>query len=591
MRRITLLLFFLTLRAAAQQPSTVQGIVVDALTNNPIARASIELRDLGGDANPVTRPGGVDPITAGYPGLTSENGQFVLRNIPPGRYSLVASHTGYVHGEYGQHGPNGKALVLTVPSGQSISGIRLVMMPNAAIAGHAYDSKGAPLAYVQMQARRVTYPDGQFTMTMTSSTVTDDLGAYRLYGLPPGQYVLSAETYTNSVGITPVTVSQTPPVPGVVMSASAHGPMLTDTDPANQNRRKFDIGLIVFYPSAIDPVDAKLMDVRAGEDVKGINVTLDSVRSVVVGGTGTITRGPSNADSTVDVLFIMNATQSVRNRMAFPGGGGRGNPTPLPGAFSFAFPPGGYLAVAMVHATGNELSSGAYQYFNVGLTPANINLALAPTQKISGHVSIEGRSPGSEPDISKLRINFRRIPIIPSANQQSTAAVKNDGSFSSGGVLDGDYAFSITGFPDSLRNAYVKSVRGANVEIVGDSVRLAAQPSGSMDVNIVLGVNGGQISGAAVSNSSESLSNVTVLLVPDVVDRRDLYRSTVTDAVGKYSFDQLPPGDYRLFSWEDVEPDVWFNPAFMSSLRDLGKTVRIVEGTRSEINVTAIPMR
>ena len=590
MRRITLLLFFLTLRTAAQQPSTVQGIVVDALTNNPIARASIELRDLGGDANPVTRPGGVDPITAGYPGLTSENGQFVLRNIPPGRYSLVASHNGHVHGEYGQHGPNGKAQVLTVPAGQSISGIRLVMMPNAAIAGHAYDSKGAPLAYVQMQARRVTYPDGQFTMTMTSSTVTDDLGAYRLYGLPPGQYVLSAETYTNSVGITPVTVSQTPPVPGVVMSASAHGPMLTDADPANQNRRR-DSGLTIYYPNAIDPVDAKLMDIRAGEDIKGINVTLDSIRTTPGSVTGTIARDASSADTLVDVVVIANATQSARARLGLPSMGGRGNAGPVSPVLNLSLPPGGYLAVAMVHAAGNELSSGAYGYFNVGLTPASFNLALAPSQKITGHVSIEGRSSGSEPDLSKLRINFRRIPIIPMAVQQSSATVKNDGSFSSGGVLDGDYAFSITGFPDSLRNAYVKSVRGTNVEIVGDRVRLAAQPSGSMDVNIVLGVNGGQISGAAVSNSNESLSNVTVLLVPDTVDRRDLYRSTVSDSAGKYRFDQLPPGDYKLFSWEDVEPDIWFNPAFMSSLRDLGKTVRIAEGTRSDTNVTAIPIR
>lgn len=586
MKRIAmLLLLLLTVRTSAQQPSTVQGIVVDALTNMPIARASIELRALENGANPETQPGGVDPTTAGYPALTTENGQFVLRNIPPGRYSLIASHTGYVHGEYGQHGPNGKALALTVPAGQSMNGIRLVMLANAAISGHAYDSRGAPLAYVQMQVRRVTYPEGQFTLTLTSSTVTDDLGAYRLYGLPPGRYVLSAETYTSSVGITPSTASQTPPVPGVVMSASAHGPMLTDIDPANQNRRR-DPGLILFYPNAFDIADAKPLDLRAGEDIKGINVTLDSVRGAAGSITGTVTRDPSNANAVTDVVIISNATQTVRTRMAF--GGGRGNTNPAQSTLTTTLPPGSYVAVSTAPAGGNP-AAGVYEYFNVGMTATNINLALTPMQKFTGHVFIEGRSPGTDPDLSKLRITFKRTPPIPFAPQQALATVKDDGSFASGVVLNGDYAFSVTGFPESLRNAYVKSLKGTNVEIVGDRVRLAPA-TGLMDLEIVLGINGGQLSGTAVTNNGTALSNVTVLVAPDSVNQPSLYRSTVTDAAGRYRFEQVPPGDYKVFSWEDVEPDIWFDAAFMTSLGDLGKAVHIAEGSHGELDVTAIPI-
>jgi hypothetical protein len=140
----------------------------------------------------------------------------------------------------------------------------------------------------------------------------------------------------------------------------------------------------------------------------------------------------------------------------------------------------------------------------------------------------------------------------------------------------------------------MKSVNGTNIEIVGDRVRIAPQPSGPMDVEIVLGTNGGQLSGVVATSSGKALSNVTVLLAPDdpaLMDRRDLYRSTVTDASARYRFGQLPPGDYRLFSWQDVEQDIWFNPSFMTSIQDLGKTVCVAEGGRSEINLAALPVR
>ncbi len=37
-----------------------------------------------------------------------------------------------------------------------------------------------------------------------------------------------------------------------------------------------------------------------------------------------------------------------------------------------------------------------------------------------------------------------------------------------------------------------------------------------------------------------------------------------TDKSGQFQFRGLPPGEYRVLAWEDVDPGAWFNPAFLA---------------------------
>jgi hypothetical protein len=582
-----LLLWISAAAAAPQQPASIQGIVTDAITGQPIAKASIELRGLGNSPFPLPQQSGVDATAPGFPGLTSERGQFVLRNIPPGQYTLTASHTGYVHGEYGQHGPNGKAFVLTVGSGQQLSGIRLVMLANGAISGHAYDGKGLPLAYVQMQARRIGYPDGLRMLTVTSSTVTDDLGAYRLYGLPPGQYILSAETYTNNVGITPVAASQTPPVPGVVMFASAHGPMLTDADPANQNRRR-DPGVVVYYPNVLDDRDATIIEIRPGADFTNTDVTLGNVRATTATESvrATITTDPAGGNGSAEIIFITKGTLATRTRLLPPANNNSAQSFNL----NLSLPSGSYTAVAIQRDPAGTPAWTALVNFDIGTSPVNINLPLQPTQTISGRVLVEGQAAGINADLSKLRIAFRRTPLALFLPAIPEAAVKSDGSFTVQGFLEGDYILSLSGFQDGLQAAYLKSVSISNVNIDGTRIHVETRPE-PLTLELRIAANGGQLSGSPVTSSSEKLSNVTVLLAPVNLERRELYRTEVSDPMGSYNFEQLPPGDYKLYAWEDIEPNAWFSPTFAQRMQDQGTLVHVAEGSRQQVDVPAIPLR
>jgi hypothetical protein len=78
-------------------------------------------------------------------------------------------------------------------------------------------------------------------------------------------------------------------------------------------------------------------------------------------------------------------------------------------------------------------------------------------------------------------------------------------------------------------------------------------------------------------------------LVPDEPQRQrfDLYRSAITDAAGKYQINAIPPGNYKLFAWEDIEPLSWYDNALIRTYEDLGKAVIVVEGSARTVDVIA----
>jgi hypothetical protein len=53
----------------------------------------------------------------------------------------------------------------------------------------------------------------------------------------------------------------------------------------------------------------------------------------------------------------------------------------------------------------------------------------------------------------------------------------------------------------------------------------------------------------------------------------------------------VPPDDYRVFAWEDVETGAWLDPQFMRLDEGRGTPVRIAEGASVSAEVAVIPAR
>lgn len=154
--------------------STPGGTVIDAKTQAPLPFARVLL--VKADAP----PSGTVLIEA------DAKGQFSIASAPPGTYRVIAEHDGHLRGVH--------PAPVTVAAGVVPETISIALTPTAVIAGRVFDMYGAPAPKVYVRAHRVTN-DAVVAETVAESR-TNDLGEYRLFGLAPGAYGLSAEPYT-----------------------------------------------------------------------------------------------------------------------------------------------------------------------------------------------------------------------------------------------------------------------------------------------------------------------------------------------------------------------------------------------------------
>jgi hypothetical protein len=161
-------------------PTSLNGVVVNAATKEPIARASVALINVNGS------PGDARLVTSG------NEGQFNIPGLPAGRYSVVVTRAGYIRFVYGQRAPNEPAGIIEVRDGQRLEDIRVEMIPTGVISGRVFSPEGERQGDVTVRALKATYRDGQRSMSIVKEAQTNDLGEYRLAGLTPGSYILNA---------------------------------------------------------------------------------------------------------------------------------------------------------------------------------------------------------------------------------------------------------------------------------------------------------------------------------------------------------------------------------------------------------------
>jgi hypothetical protein len=53
--------------------------------------------------------------------------------------------------------------------------------------------------------------------------------------------------------------------------------------------------------------------------------------------------------------------------------------------------------------------------------------------------------------------------------------------------------------------------------------------------------------------------------------------------------ESLPPGEYRVFAFENVEDRQWQDPAFMRRYEEMGRAVSIAESQKQAVEITSIP--
>jgi hypothetical protein len=173
--------------AQTQTPGAVRGVVVKHGSGEPISGARVEL----------IRTDGTTPQT--YSSVTAPDGTFVIQNARPGEYRLAASRSGYLRREFGQRSRDGFGLVLNLDGSRPIQNLDIELRPAAAISGRVNDTEGGSVATAEVRALVPAYQNGQPILRPVQSAITNDLGEYRLFGLPAGRYYISAASNTGEI--------------------------------------------------------------------------------------------------------------------------------------------------------------------------------------------------------------------------------------------------------------------------------------------------------------------------------------------------------------------------------------------------------
>jgi hypothetical protein len=517
--------------------ASLQGLVVRAGTANGVSKAIVELRLVD------------DTTAAPYLTTTLIDGGFSFHNLKPGRYRLSASRNGYVS--------NGAGSTITLTENDALTNFRIAMTLAGAVYGHVYDQKQHLLAGADVQAMKLSYEGGRSVLKFIQSATTNDLGEYRLFGLAPGRYYISA--------LHPDGGRYRPPsglVPGPFTGFFAFG-----RRPITSRRlepRPAGTYVPIFFSDTPDEQDARPIDLAAGSEFGGADITVFPVPRRVVRGVimdGTTGQAARNAR-----LFVSRSPARV-NDNPYIGVDSTG------GSFEVSsLLPGSYTFVATAGALTGRNS------IEIGDDDVNdITIRLAPGFNVAGRVTMDGG--GSPPE--GFRVSLRPDPDIRDLKlpgPPENGLVSSDGSFSLLAVPPGDYQLNVT-LPPGLQGTYVKSVRLGAVDVLSDGLRITSQPDEPLQV--IVGTNPGALVGRIVNAEHEPVPGVIAVLVPDLNERTrvDLYHSGSSDASGRFRFDGLAPGDYKLFAWEEVESEAWTDTEFLRSQEDQGTPVRIIEGT------------
>ena len=477
------------------------------------------------------------------------NGNYVVSGIEPGRYRVSVERAGFVDQQYGAKGPSQAGSFLTLEKSQRARDITIKMTPQGVIAGRVMDDDGDPVANATIQVLKRTYVRGRKQLVPVDNASTNDLGEYRVYGLPPGRYIVNANA-----------------------RRMFRGGMVQDTDQ--------DAFAPTFYPAGASPDMAAPIEVAAGAQFRGIDVRLRKTRTVRVQGRvtgGTTTAGNRGGGGTSVSLVPKD------------GGGGFGmrnssRPYNAQGEFLLNnVVPGSYILTASQFEGGKTLF--ARMPIEVGNSPIEgLSLQLAPGADLRGRVKVEG----SDTQTGSMRVNLVGRPgaVFGQGAGVQGGAMNPDGTFVLSNVQPENYDVRVSSVPDG---GYVKSIRLGEADVTDSGLDFTnGVMAGEMTVSVAM--TAAQVEGTVQNDKSEPASGVTVVLVPEGPRKESdrYYSVTSTDQTGHFTLKNLTPGEYRVYSFDNIENGAYMDPEWMLPYQGKGERVSLKDSGHETVTLKLV---
>jgi hypothetical protein len=515
-----------------------------------VARATVT-------AIPQRTPG--DPRTSFAPqaATTDEDGKYEFTGLIRGSYRIRANRSGFTTAFYGERGTD-QGAPIAVGDNQTRAQVDFVLPRHSAILGQVFDDFGDPVEGAIISVWQIRFQTGRRRLIAAngaSPRATDDAGRYRVFGLPPGQYVVTA-----SLG---------------QLNTQGSGTDVSGFAPT-------------YFPGTARAGEARLVMVPRSQDVAGINVALVPLPTARISGRKIGSDGQPMGGSLV-------LTESQRSgAIATPSSGARIAPD---GRFEFPnVAPGEYV----IQADSGKPNSGregdfVSQFVTVnGTNVDNIVLQATPGSSISGRVVFDGDPPATPP---------RALSIEPARADPDRTPLSN-GSIARGEVRP-DLSFAIEGIHGPRRLLVnnpppgwtLKSVLAGGVDVTDNALPFGTRDQSLSDVIVVLTNRVTELSGTVSDSHGQPALDYSLLIFPSDRDRwyagSRFFRRAAAAQGGNFLVRGLPPGDYFVVPVSAASvlregPDGWQDPEFLDSIALRGARATLGEGGKVSLNVRLI---
>ena len=518
----------------------MRGQIVAADNGSPIRRAQVRV------TSPDAREGRV--------ATTDAQGRFEIKELPAGRYTLTASKGGFVSLQYGQRRPSESGTPIELGDGQTIEKITIGLPRGSVLGGRITDEFGEPVANASVTAWRYAYAAGSRRMVPAGANArdtTDDQGHFRLFGLPPGEYYVSATLRTG-------------------------GPEVTDP------MGELSGYASTFFPGTTNVAEAARVTLAVSQENTTINFGLIATKLVKVSGQVLMSDGGPASNG---MVVLIPASTSGRPGMAFQQGG-NGNRVDANGSFQMSnVAPGRYTLQA--RTGGNREFELAKMDLVVGAEDVDgITLVTAAGATVNGNVVSDTGEP----------FDFRPSQFQVSARAASPDATGPMGPGMAPARVGDDWTFSLRNLSDAVlfrtgtpQGWALKSV-SLNGQDITDTPMEFPQGQTVNGMQIVLTKKVTTLSGLVTDSKGNPVLDSTVVVFP-ADDKLWTFQSRFIKAArpdqdGRYRVTGLPgPGSYLAVALQGLEDGQAGDPEFLASVKDQATKVELGEGETKSVDV------
>ena len=473
---------------------------------------------------------------------TDGDGKYEFKEVVAGRYNVSATKGSYVSLQYGQQRPFEPGKPLEILAAQTLEKVDFSLPRGAVITGRVLDEFGEPLPDAMVSVQRYQNIGGQRRLVPAGRMgTTNDIGEYRIFAIPPGQYYLSATL--RPMG------------------------MMGDSD----DRTGY---AATYFPGTANIAESQRITVGLGQALSDMNMSLLPTRTSRVSGTAVDSQGRPMAG----MVMAMPRGDSVM-MMGF------GPPAQIKPDGSFVvsgLTPGRY----MLQVRGG-FADGESAYADVtvsGDDVTGVRLTASKPSLVTGRVLVDPAA------AQTLRLSSLRLGLQPVQMDMFMM-----GGTPPGAVAD-DLTFELKAQPGKFRVMLVGQLPGWSIRTVryrdadvtdGIEFRPGEDIAG---IEIELTNKVTDVSGVVTNAKGQPITDYSIVVFPQ--DRSKwlpngrYLRTGRPDQDGRFKVSGLPPGTYHIIALDylDTSGD-WSDPESLDRLQLKSASFSVNEGETKTIDL------